>query len=1052
MRALARYVVGIAAGLGLVCLPSSALAAATITEYTVPAHNRQPLGIAAGPDGNVWFTQSVSPGGIGRSSLTGQITEFSSGLTGGAQGIAPGPDGNLWFVEPAAAKVGRITPSGTIKEFPTAAGSEPSMITAGPDGNMWFSEAGGKGAIGRITTSGTITLFTTGLTPNSEPEGITAGPDGNLWFTESAKPGRIGRITTSGTITEFTSGLTQNGQPEGITAGPDGNLWFTEAANPGRIGRITPSGTITEFTSGLTQNVGPLAITAGNDGNLHFTEPFNFGKIGEITPTGTITERSTPTSFSEPEDIVTGPDGNLWFTEAANPGRIAMMTVAPKVSSSSVAGVSEQTATLEAQIGPNSQSTTYQFEYGTSASYGAQTSSSSAGSGAGGVAAATSLSGLMPSTTYHFRAVATNGTGTTYGADQTFTTTTPPTATTQPATTVGLTEATLTGSVNPKGQATTYHFEWGTTAAYGIRVPASDASVGSDSAKHSLEQMLTSLTPDQTYHFRIVATNCGGCAEGTTYGADETFTSASPPSASTEGAEAIGLTSATLGGVVDPHGAATTYHFDWGETIAYGAQSPMPDAAAGAENAAHEVTSALSGLKAASVYHFRIVATNCGGCVAGTVYGVDQTFTTLPPPAVTTNPVEAITLTGATLSGTVNPRGSETSYRFEWGPTDSYGSQAPAHEALVGDDGAAHVVSQSLSGLAPGTTYHYRLVANDCGGCAAGTSDGPDGSFATIAPPSATTEPAEPAASTSATLAGAVDPNGTATTYHFDWGETSAYGEQSPVPDGTVGADASEHNVTQVADGLLAGVTYHYRVVASDCDGCSAGTVYGTDLTVTIPLPPPALGTLEEQRPGASRATLHGASEPSGTVAPPVLGRTAVVRTLAGIVLVRPNGSRSAPEPLTQGDVPVGSLVDASHGRLTLTTAVNTAGATQSATIWGGEFAVTQASAGQGMTTFVLAGARPSCAPRGNGSHRTAVTARAKAEKSSPTLWATDHNGQFSTRGQNSVATVRGTYWGTVERCDGTLTVVRRGVVSVRSLRTHRTVLVRAAHSYLARS
>jgi streptogramin lyase len=197
VRALARHVVGIAAGLGLVCLPSSAFAAATITEYPVTTHNRQPLGIAAGPDGNVWFTQSVTPGGIGRSSLTGQITEFSSGLTGGAQGIAPGPDGNLWFVEPSAAKVGRITTGGTIKEFPTAAGSEPSMITAGPDGNMWFTEAGGKGAIGRITTSGTITLFTTGLTQNSEPEDITAGPDGNLWFTESSSTRSgvaIGRI------------------------------------------------------------------------------------------------------------------------------------------------------------------------------------------------------------------------------------------------------------------------------------------------------------------------------------------------------------------------------------------------------------------------------------------------------------------------------------------------------------------------------------------------------------------------------------------------------------------------------------------------------------------------------------------------------------------------------------------------------------------------------------------------------------------------------------------------------------------------------------------
>ncbi len=67
-----------------------------------------------------------------------------------------------------------------------------------------------------------------------------------------------------------------------------------------------------------------------------------------------------------------------------------------------------------------------------------------------------------------------------------------------------------------------------------------------------------------------------------------------------------------------------------------------------------------------------------------------------------------------------------------------------------------------------------------------------------------------------------------------------------------------------------------------------------------------------------------------------------------------------------------------------------------------------------------------------------------------PALWAKDNHGQYSTRGQNSVATVRGTYWETINRCDGTLTVVKQGLVSVRDLHRHRTVLVRSGHSYLA--
>jgi streptogramin lyase len=1045
--------VGIVVGLGLLSLPGSALAAPTITEYAVPTHNRQPLGIAPGPDGNVWFTQGVSPGGIGRSSVSGSITEFFSGISSGAQGIVAGPDGNLWFVEPAADKIAKITTSGTVQSFSAANGSEPSTIASGPDGNLWFTEPGGKGAIGRITTSGAITSFTSGLTQNSQPEDIATGPDGNLWFTEGANPGRVGRITTSGTITEFATGLTKDSHPEGIAAGPDGNLWFTEAANPGRIARITTSGVVTEFTSGLTQNVGPGAITTGNDGNLYFTEPFNYGKIGEITPAGVISEYPTPTSFSAPEDIVTGPDGNLWFTEAANPGHIAMMTVAPKVSAPTASSLSEQTATLGASVGANSQATTYRFEYGTTTGYGTQTSTASAGSGAMSVPVSAPVSGLAPSTTYHFRTVATNATGTTYGADQTFTTISPPAVLTQPATSVGLTSATLTGGVNPKGHATTYHFEWGTTSAYGSNAPASDASVGSDSVKHPLEQALTGLTPNQTYHFRIVATNCGGCAEGTSYGADETFTSASPPTATTEGAEAISLTGATLTGLVNPRGASTTYHFDWGTTTAYGSQSPLPDGAVGSDGIAHEVHGLLSSLDPGTTYHYRIVASNCESCVAGTVYGGDQTFTTVAAPAVTTGAGESIGLTGATLTGAVNPRGSAATYHFEWGATNAYGNRAPAGEENAGSDGVDHAASQSLTGLTPGTTYHYRLVATNCGGCVAGTTYGADGSFATVTPPSATTEPGAIGGPDSATIAGSVNPHGGASTYHFDWGETTAYGNQAPADEEAVGADSSEHELTQSIAGLVPDTPYHYRVVASDCGGCADGTTYGADMTVTIASAPVRLSGLEEPRLG-TRPNVLARSAPIGissVVAPPQVGRTAVVHALAGTVLVRLPGGGAA-QPIGQGDIPVGTLIDASQGRVLLTTALDTHGATQSATVWGNAFVVRQTITQHGMTTFALAGARPGgCGARAHRSSSAAARV-AKSGQAAHTLWASDHNGHYSTRGQNSVATVRGTIWGTVERCAGTLTIVRRGAVSVRALHGHGSVLVRAGHSYLARS
>jgi virginiamycin B lyase len=634
---------------------AGAVAAPTITEFPVKTADRQPLGITAGPDGDIWFTE-LGASMIGRSTLTGEMTEFS-GLAGPAETISTGSDGNLWFTEQSAAKIGRMTPTGTLEQFSLPTGSEPLDIVAGPDGNLWFTEQGGNGAIGRITTAGTITEFTTGLTAKSRPEGIAVGPEGNLWFTEAASPGRIGRITTGGTITELTTGLTAESEPRDIAAGSDGNLWFTEFADPGRIGRVTPGGTIAEFTTGLTPNAGPLAITAGNDGNVYFTEPAG-GKVGKVTPSGVITEQTPSTSSSVPDDIATGPDGNIWFTEKANPGRIAVMTVAPKVSATEAVDVFEQSATLQADIGPNSQATIYEFEYGTSASYGSHTATSSIGSGASSVPVFSTLSGLSPATEYHVRAVASNPTGTTYGPDQTFTT-------------------------------------------------------------------------------------------------------ASKPIVSGE---------------------------------------------------------------------------------------------------------------------------------------------------------AERTPSESVPPVAAGST------------------------------PTATTLP----------------------------------------------------------------------------------SIVGPALDLPTPLP---------------------------AAAPAALGKSAVVQVLSGTVLVRLKGARTS-QPLAGADnIPVGSLVDAEHGALVLTTAVNRQGFTQSATVWSGSFVLQQNAATGGMTTFVMRSARPGgCPARRRRSGHIAAVASSKSHKAAPTLWAKDENGHFSTRGQNSVATVRGTWWGTQERCDGTLTIVRRGLVSVRSLRRHRTVLVSAGHSYLART
>jgi streptogramin lyase len=340
-----RSALAVASALGFfVAVP--ALADPTISSYPVTPAGADPGSIVSGPSGELWFTERKADA-LGYSTTAGVVGQHS-GLSSPGYDLADDSAGNLWITEPAAGTIARLTPSGALTNFsiqsaPGGAGLMPVDITAGPDGNMWFTAdasgpagpagapgpaaAGSKPAIGRITPTGTITLFTHGFNPNGYPLAITAGPDGNLWFTEWGK-NMIAKITPSGTITEYPlpAGATQ---PDAITAGPDGNLWFTTFGGPGSVGRITPSGAIKLFTAGLAPASQPTSIIAGPDHNLWFTEAGGAGAVGMVTPAGVITQSSVGTGPSSvPTDIATGPDGNLWFTQAADPGSLGRVLLA----------------------------------------------------------------------------------------------------------------------------------------------------------------------------------------------------------------------------------------------------------------------------------------------------------------------------------------------------------------------------------------------------------------------------------------------------------------------------------------------------------------------------------------------------------------------------------------------------------------------------------------------------------------------------------------------------------------------------------------------------
>ena len=156
----------------------------------------------------------------------------------------------------------------------------------------------------------------------------------------------------------------------------------------------------------------------------------------------------------------------------------AAVLAAPTAITGPVGSVGPTSAIVSGSVNPGGQATTWYVEYGTSTSYGSQSASASVGSGSANVAVSRSLAGLAAGTTYHYRVVATNGAGTSRGADGIFTTLSAPIAVTGTATGVSPSGATLNGSVDPNGRATTWYFEYGTSTSYGTRTAVKDAGSG----------------------------------------------------------------------------------------------------------------------------------------------------------------------------------------------------------------------------------------------------------------------------------------------------------------------------------------------------------------------------------------------------------------------------------------------------------------------------------------------------------------------------------------------------------------------------------------------
>jgi hypothetical protein len=290
--------------------------------------------------------------------------------------------------------------------------------------------------------------------------------------------------------------------------------------------------------------------------------------------------------------------------------------------------------------------------------------------------------------------------------------------------------------------------------------------------------------------------------------------------------------------------------------------------------------------------------------------------------------------------------------------------------------------------------------------------------------------------STSATLHGVVTPNGDATSYVFVYGATR-YDAHTAVA--SAGAGEAPVAVSAPIAGLPPASSFHVRLLAYNRRGFDIGhdVTFATLTDPAFPAPMPS---------PSPPAPLQNSSASSEAPPPPVLGESVNVDERDGAVTVKVPGVPSYVALSQLASVPVGSIVDTRNGSVTLRTALPD-GKVQSAVFHGGLFQVRQPMSSAGLTEVRLRGALPTC---GSGSARSATTSKKRKRKPTRRLWGRDNNGRFRTRGGNSVATVRGTSWFVEDRCEGTLTRVSKGSVSVRDLRRHRTVLLRAGQSYLA--
>jgi hypothetical protein len=198
-----------------------------------------------------------------------------------------------------------------------------------------------------------------------------------------------------------------------------------------------------------------------------------------------------------------------------------------------------------------------------------------------------------------------------------------------------------------------------------------------------------------------------------------------PPSVTTTSPGSVGPTAAYVYGDVDPKSCKTTYTFEYRKSGGSWAKGSTYEVFGSGTQSASDF---LSGLQELTTYEYKLTASNANKTVSGEVKSF-TTGTSPPPPkpTVTTEAASGITSSGATLNGSVNPNGSSTTYKFEYGTVKGSFTKSTA-SVNIGSGSTSQKVKAEVN-LEPGTVYYFRISATNAGG----TNTGGELSFTTSA-------------------------------------------------------------------------------------------------------------------------------------------------------------------------------------------------------------------------------------------------------------------------------------------------------------------------------